>query len=156
MLKAVARIGREVGKGQLRAACERVAFADEHVDLRIKEGMKARSGIGEGLLQNAGVKVIQIQNADIAAKRTAVVDDLRRGGLAHDELELAVAAALDDVDKGLDRKRVVLGRDGEAGLRGTAVLVAGHEHVGRIYDFACINQTLGHVVGECNTADGDT
>ena len=64
--------------------------------------MEACAGIGEGLLQNAGVKVIQIQNADIAAKRTDVIDDLRCGGLAHDELELAVAAALDHVDKGLD------------------------------------------------------
>ena len=58
MLKAVARIGREVGKGQLRVACERVAFADEDVDRRVEEGMEARAGIGEGLLQNAGVKII--------------------------------------------------------------------------------------------------
>ena len=129
-----------------------MTLANEHVDFRIKEGMKARSGIGEGLLQNAGVKVIQIQNADIAAKRTDVINDLRCGGLAHDELELAVAAALDYVDKGLDRKRVVLGRDGKAGLRCTAVLVAGLEHVGLLYDLACITQKLGAVVGECNTA----
>ena len=114
--------------------------------------MEACTGIGEGLLQNAGVKVIQIQNADIAAKRTDVINDLRCGGLAHDELELAVAAALDYVDKGLDRKRVVLGRDGKAGLRCTAVLVAGLEHVGLLYDLACITQKLGAVVGECNTA----
>jgi len=114
--------------------------------------MEACAGIGEGLLQNAGVKVVQIQDADVAAKRADVIDDLRRGGLAHDELELAVAAALDYVDKGLDRKGVVLGGNGEAGLRGTAVLVAGLEHVGLLYDLACITQKLGAVVGECNTA----
>lgn len=114
--------------------------------------MKARPGIGKGLLQDTGIKVIQIEDADIAAKRAHVVDDLRCGGLAHDELELAVAAALDDVDEGLDRERVVLGRDGKAGLRCTAVLVAGLEHVGLLYDLACITQKLGAVVGECNTA----
>ena len=140
MLKAVAGVGRKVGKRQLRAAGERVAFAYEHVDFRIKEGMKARSGIGECLLQDTGIKVVQIEDADVAAKRAYVVDDLRRGGLAHDELELAVAAALDYVDKGLDRKRVVLGRDGKAGLRCTAVLIAGLEHVGLLYDLACITQ----------------
>ena len=131
-----------------------MALANEDVDRRVEEGVEARAGIGEGLLQNAGVKVIQVQNADIAAKCADVVDNLRCGGLAHDELELAVAAALDYVDKGLDRKGVVLGGNGEAGLRGTAVLVAGLEHVGLLYDLACITQKLGAVVGECNTAAG--
>ena len=119
-----------------------------------QRGDEARSGIGKGLLQDTGIKVIQIEDADIAAKRAHVVDNLRCGGLAHDELELAVAAALDYVDKGLDRKGVVLGGNGEAGLRGTAVLVAGLEHVGLLYDLACITQKLGAVVGECNTAAG--
>ena len=100
--------------------------------------MEACAGIGEGLLQNAGVKVIQVQNADIAAKCADVVDDLRGGGLAHDELKLTVAAALDDVDKGLDRKSVVLGRDGKARLGCAAVLVACLEHVGLLYDLARI------------------
>ena len=114
--------------------------------------MEACAGIGEGLLQDAGIKVVQIEDADVAAKRTHVVDDLRCGGLAHDELELAVAAALDYVDKGLDRKGVVLGGNGEAGLRGATVLVACLEHVGLLYDLARIAQKLGAVVGECNTA----
>ena len=48
----------------------------------------------------------------------------------------------------------MLGGNGEAGLRGTAVLVAGLEHVGLLYDLACITQKLGAVVGECNTAAG--
>ena len=116
--------------------------------------MEACAGIGKSLLQNAGVKVVQIEDADIAAKRTDVIDDLRCGGLAHDELELAVAAALDHVDKGLDRKRVVLGRDGKAGLRCTAVLVAGLEHVGLLYDLARIAQKFGAVVGERDAAAG--
>jgi len=131
-----------------------VAFADEYVDRRVEEGMEACAGISEGLLQDAGVKVIQIQNADIAAKCADVVDDLRRGGLAHDELELAVAAALDDVDKGLDRKSVVLGRDGKARLGCAAVLVAGLEHIGLLYDLARIAQKLGAVVGERDAAAG--
>lgn len=46
----------------------------------------------------------------------------------------------------------MLGRDGEAGLRCAAVLVAGFEHVGLLYDLACITQKLGAVVGECNAA----
>ena len=115
-----------------------MALANEDVDRRVEEGMEACAGVGEGLLQDAGVKVIQIQNADIAAKCADVVDDLRGGGLAHDELELAVAAALDDVDKGLDRKRVVLGRDGKARLGCTAVLVAGLEHICLLHDLARI------------------
>ena len=154
MLKAVARIGCKVGKGQLRAAGKRVALANEDVDRRVEEGMEACAGIGEGLLQNAGVKVVQIEDADIAAKCADVIDDLRCGGLAHDELELAVAAALDHVDKGLDRKGVVLGGNGEAGLRGAAVLVARLEHVGLLYDLARIAQKLGAVVGERDAAAG--
>lgn len=117
-----------------------MAFANEDVDRRVEEGMEACAGIGEGLLQNAGVKVIQVQNADIAAKCADVVDNLRGGGLAHDELKLTVAAALDDVDKGLDRKSVVLGRDGKARLGCAAVLVACLEHVGLLYDLARIAQ----------------
>ena len=116
--------------------------------------MEARARIGKSLLQNTGVKVIQIQNADIAAKRADVIDDLRCGSLAHDELELAVAAALDHVDKGLDRKGVVLGGNGEAGLRGAAVLVARLEHIGLLYDLARIAQKLGAVVGERDAAAG--
>ena len=131
-----------------------MTFADEHVDFCIKEGMKARPGIGKGLLQDTGIKVIQIEDADVTAKRAHVVDDLRCGGLAHDELELAVAAALDDVDKGLDRKRVVLGRDGKAGLRDAAVFVAGLEHVGLLNDLARIAQKLGAIVGERDAAAG--
>ena len=131
-----------------------MALANEDVDRRVEEGMEACAGIGEGLLQNPGVKVIQIQNADIAAKCADVIDDLRGGGLAHDELELTVAAALDDVDKGLDRKRVVLGRDGKAGLRCAAVLVAGLEHICLLYDLARIAQKLGTVVGERDAAAG--
>ncbi|CDA35426.1 unknown [Collinsella sp. CAG:166] len=46
----------------------------------------------------------------------------------------------------------MLGRDGKAGLRGAAVLVARLEHIGLLYDLACITQKLGAVVGECNTA----
>ena len=131
-----------------------MALANEDVDRRVEEGMEACAGIGEGLLQNAGVKVIQIQNADIAAKRTDVIDDLRCGGLAHDELELAVAAALDYVDKGLDRKSVMLGRDGKARLGRAAVLVAGLEHIGLLYDLTRIAQKLGAVVGERDAAAG--
>ena len=131
-----------------------MAFANEDVDRRVEEGMEACAGIGEGLLQNAGVKVIQVQNADIAAKCADVVDDLRGGGLAHDELKLTVAAALDDVDKGLNRKRVVLGRDGKARLGCAAVLVACLEHVGLLYDLARIAQKLGAVVGERDAAAG--
>ena len=116
--------------------------------------MEARARIGKSLLQNAGVKVVQIEDADVAAKRADVIDDLRCGGLAHDELELAVAAALDHVDKGLDRKGVVLGGNGEAGLRGTAVLVARLEHVGLLYDLVRIAQKLGAVVGEGDAAAG--
>ena len=48
----------------------------------------------------------------------------------------------------------MLGGNGKAGLRCTAVLVAGLEHVGLLYDLACITQKLGAVVGECNTAAG--
>ena len=132
----------------------RVGGAQEDVDCCIEEGMEARAGVGKGLLQDAGIKVIQIQNADIAAKCADVVDDLRRGGFAHDELELAVAAALDDVDKGLDRKSVVLGRDGKARLGCAAVLVAGLEHIGLLYDLARIAQKLGAVVGERDAAAG--
>ena len=131
-----------------------MAFANEDVDRRVEEGMETCAGIGEGLLQNAGVKVIQVQNADIAAKCADVVDDLRGGGLAHDELKLTVAAALDDVDKGLNRKRVVLGRDGKARLGCAAVLVACLEHVGLLYDLARIAQKLGAVVGERDAAAG--
>ena len=116
--------------------------------------MEARARIGKSLLQNTGVKVVQIQDADIAAKCADVIDDLRCGGLAHDELELAVAAALDHVDKGLDRKGVVLGGNGEAGLRGAAVLVARLEHVGLLYDLARIAQKLGAVVGERDATAG--
>lgn len=152
MLKTVAGVGRKVGKGQLRAAGERVALAYEYVDLCVKEGVEARARIGKSLLQNAGVKVVQIEDADITAKRADVIDDLRCGGLAHDELELAVAAALDHVDEGLDRKGVVLGGDSKAGLRGAAVLVAGLEHVGLLYDLARIAQKLGSVVGERDAA----
>ena len=88
----------------MRAAGERVAFAYEYVDLCVKEGVEARARIGKSLLQNAGVKVVQIQDADVAAKRADVIDDLRCGGLAHDELELAVAAALATLTKASTEK----------------------------------------------------
>ena len=39
-------------------------------------------------------------------------------------------------------------------MRGTAVLVAGLEHVGLLYDLACITQKLGAVVGERDAAAG--
>ena len=116
--------------------------------------MEARARIGKSLLQNADVKVVQIEDADVAAKRADVIDDLRCGGLAHDELELVVPAALDDVDEGLDRKGVMLGGNGEAGLRGAAVLVARLEHVGLLYDLTRIAQKLGAVVGERDAAAG--
>ena len=48
----------------------------------------------------------------------------------------------------------MLGGNGEAGLRGAAVLVAGLEHIGLLYDLACIAQKLGAVVGERDTAAG--
>ena len=50
MLKAVAGVGRKVGKGQLRTACERVALAYEYVDLCVKEGVEARARVGKSLL----------------------------------------------------------------------------------------------------------
>ena len=53
-----------------------MVLANEDVDRCIEEGVEACAGVGEGLLQDAGVKVIQIQNADIAAKCADVVDDL--------------------------------------------------------------------------------
>ena len=124
------------------------------MDLCVKEGVEARARVGKGFLQDASVKVVQIEDADVAAKRADVIDDLRRGGLAHDEIELAVAAALDHVDECLDRKGVVLGGDGKAGLRGAAVLVAGLEHVGLLYNLARIAQKLGAVVGERDAAAG--
>ena len=43
----------------------------------------------KSLLQNAGVKVVQIEDADVAAKCADAIDDLRVVVvLAHDELEL--------------------------------------------------------------------
>ena len=79
---------------------------------------------------------------------------MRCGGLAHDELELAVAAARSTTLTKASTERRSAGRKWrEAGLRGTAaVLVTGLEHVGLLYDLACITQKLGAVVGECNTA----
>ena len=116
--------------------------------------MEACARVGKGLLQDASVKVVKVEDADVAAKRADVIDDLRCGCLAHDELELAVAATLDHVDEGLDRKGVVLGRDGKTGLRGAAVLVACLEHVGLLYDLARIAQKFGTVVGERDAAAG--
>ena len=129
-------------------------LAHEDVNRCVEERVEARTGVGEGLLKDARIKVVQIEDADVAAKCADVVDDLRRGGLAHDEIELAVAAALDHVDEGLDRKGVVLGRDSKAGLWGAAVLVAGLEHIGLLYDLARIAQKLGAVVGERDAAAG--
>ena len=74
--------------------------------------------------------------------------------LAHDEFELTVPAALDDVDEGLDRKSVMLGRDGKARLGRAAVLVAGLEHIGLLYDLTRMAQKLGAVVGERDAAAG--
>lgn len=48
----------------------------------------------------------------------------------------------------------MLGGNGEAGLRGAAVLVAGLEHIGLLYDLARIAQKLGAVVGERDAAAG--
>ena len=48
----------------------------------------------------------------------------------------------------------MLGRDGKAGLRGAAVLVACLEHIGLLYNLARITQKLGTVVGERDAAAG--
>ena len=90
-----------------------MALANEDVDRRVEEGMELARASAKAFCKTRVLKVVQIEDADIAAKCADVVDDLRGGGLAHDELELTVAAALDHVDKGLDRKSVVLGRDGK-------------------------------------------
>ena len=127
-------------------------LAYKYVDACVEERMKAHARVGKRFLQYTAIEIVEVEDSHLAAKRAHVVDNLRRRGLAHGELELLVIACLDHIDERLHREGVMLCRDGKARLRSLIALIARFKHVCLLDHLACVAQKLGAVGGEHDAA----
>ena len=124
-----------------------MVFAYEHVHACIEQGSEAEVVVGQRFLQHVGVETVQIEDAQLAAERAHVLDDLAGGAFAQDVVEVpAVAGAFHHAHERLDAERVMLRGDGQAAVGGALVRVVLFQHVRLLDDLARVTQQVRALV----------
>ena len=78
-----------------------------------EERVEGESGIPEQLVDHAAVEVVAVEDADLAAERPDILDDVPGAGLSQRELVLGRSAGLHHPHERVDGERVVLRRHPE-------------------------------------------
>ena len=123
LLKGQIRIRRQIVKRHCPGTGERVIAAEKHMRVGGKQGRKIQIGSPQQLLQRRAIKVIEIQQADLAFALCHILNDLVGLRLSQRDV-VAVAAPLpDQVHKGVYRKGIMLGGNCEFLLIRTAFCI---------------------------------
>ena len=114
--------------------------AEKYMRVGGKQGRKIQIGSPQQLLQRRTIKVIEIQQADLAFALCHIFNDLVGLRLSQREV-VAVAAPLpDQVHKGVHRKGIVLGRHTKGLLTHRVALVAAFQQRRLLQNLASIRQ----------------
>ena len=114
--------------------------AEKHMGVGGKQGRKIQIGSPQQLLQRRTIKVIEIQQADLAFALCHILNDLVGLRLSQREV-VAVAAPLpDQVHKGVHRKGIVLGRHTKGLLTHRVALVAAFQQRRLLQNLASVRQ----------------
>ena len=84
------RVG-EIGEGDAIPSGQGVALGDEDVRLGDEERVEREPGVPEQLVDDVPVEVVPVEDAELAAQRADVLDDVPGAGLAQRELVLGRA-----------------------------------------------------------------
>ena len=111
------------------ASSKWMAFPHKDVDAGVEERVESESLVTYCLLEHPPVEAVEVQDANLAAEASDILDDLSGGCLAHDELVIVGATFADDVDEGLHREGIVLGAHCQSHAAYAARRVTTLEHV---------------------------
>ena len=119
-----------------------------------EERVEREPGVPEQLVDDVPVEVVPVQDAELAAERADVLDDVPGAGLAQRELVLGRLAALHHPHERVDRERVVLRRHPEQASRRRPTEVALLEERHLLDDLPGVAEELRTVGGERHAAGG--
>ena len=128
LLVREARVVREVFEADGLLLRQRILLADEDVRLRAVERREAQAVVEDGAPHDRLVGRIEVEHADLAAQAADIFENLVGLCLAHVEFVLLSPVLAQQVDEGLDGKRIVLRRNAEELLLRPLLAIALPDH----------------------------
>ena len=119
-----------------------------------EERVEREPGVPEQFVDDVPVEVVPVEDAELAAERPDVLDDVPGASLPQRELVFGRLAALHHPDERVDHERVVLRRDPEQASRRRPTEVALLEKRYLLDDLPGVAEELRTIGGERHAAGG--